>query len=155
MHPAAPSTAALWPDTSYEQLLERVRYEGVYATREQAEKITTDVLAALGRRLAADERVDLAARLPFEAARTLTCQIPDPTPLAGWAFVQDLATRTRTGTAATRWAAGTVLRAVAALAGPELLDRILTHLPPGYALLFGRAELTQTRAGNRLAGAGN
>ncbi|MFE2491927.1 DUF2267 domain-containing protein, partial [Streptomyces mirabilis] len=29
------------------------------------------------------------------------------------------------------------------LAGPGLLDRILTQLPSGYALLFGRAELTQ------------
>ncbi|MFF4121556.1 DUF2267 domain-containing protein, partial [Streptomyces sp. NPDC001714] len=29
-----------------------------------------------------------------------------------------------------------------ALAGPDLLTRILHQLPSGYALLFGRAELT-------------
>ncbi len=32
---------------------------------------------------------------------------------------------------------------VAHLAGPQLLDRILTQLPTGYALLFGRDALTQ------------
>ncbi|MEK0100736.1 DUF2267 domain-containing protein, partial [Streptomyces sp. A475] len=37
-----------------------------------------------------------------------------------------------------------VLPVIGDLAGPTLLDRILTQLPPGYALLFGRAELTQT-----------
>ena len=156
MRPADPTTSPLWSDTTYEQLLERVRYEGVYATREQAEQVTTDVLAALGRRLTGDERVDLAARLPFAAARTLTCQIPDTEPLTGWAFVQDIANRTGGSIACTRWAVGTVLRAVADLAGPELLDRILAQLPPGYALLFGRAELTQQRrADSRMAGAGN
>lgn len=37
-----------------------------------------------------------------------------------------------------------MLAVVGHLAGPELLDRVLAQLPPGYALLFGRAELTQT-----------
>ncbi|WP_405655095.1 hypothetical protein [Streptomyces sp. NBC_00019] len=31
---------------------------------------------------------------------------------------------------------------MAQLAGEELLSRILAQLPAGYALLFGRAELT-------------
>lgn len=153
MHPADSATQAPQPATTYDQLLERVRYEGVYATREHADQVTTDVLAALGRQLTGDERVDLAARLPFEAARTLTCQIPALTPLSGWAFVQDLATRTQGNLAGTRWDVGTVLRAVGALAGPALLDRILTQLPPGYALLFGRAELTPPRPGHRMEGA--
>ncbi|MFC9952175.1 hypothetical protein ACFVIN_17115, partial [Streptomyces prasinus] len=38
---------------------------------------------------------------------------------------------------------GTVLRVVARLAGEKLLDRVLAQLPTGYALLFGRAELTR------------
>ncbi|MGW3450281.1 DUF2267 domain-containing protein, partial [Streptomyces sp. NPDC001076] len=44
--------------------------------------------------------------------------------------------------ATTRWDTGSVFSAVAALAGPDLLTRILRQLPSGYALLFGRAELT-------------
>ncbi|MER6089723.1 DUF2267 domain-containing protein [Streptomyces bluensis] len=130
------------PAIPYEQLLERVRYEAAYPTRERAEEAVRLVLAGLGRQLTGDERVELAARLPADAAGILTAQIPDPQPLTGWAFVQDLAARTGAPLATTRWDTGSVLCAVAALAGPDLLTRILHQLPSGYALLFGRAELT-------------
>ncbi|MGW1890566.1 DUF2267 domain-containing protein [Streptomyces sp. NPDC002004] len=131
------------PVMTYEQLLEKVRYEGAYPTRERAEEAVRLVLAGLGRQLTGDERVELAARLPFEAATILTAQIPDTQPLTGWAFVKDLAARTGDTLGTTRWDTGSVLCAVAALAGPDLLTRILHQLPSGYALLFGRAELTQ------------
>ncbi|WP_128431152.1 DUF2267 domain-containing protein [Streptomyces cyaneus] len=128
---------------TFEQMLEKVRYEGAYPTRERAEEAVRLVLSGLGRQLTGDERVELAARLPFEAARILTEQIPDTQPLTGWAMVKDLATRTGATPATTRWDTGSVLTTVAALAGPELLTRILRRLPSGYALLFGRAELAQ------------
>ncbi|MEU6012384.1 DUF2267 domain-containing protein [Streptomyces sp. NPDC047453] len=131
------------PVMTYEQLLEKVRYEGAYPTRERAEDAVRLVLAGLGRQLTGDERVELAARLPFEAATILTAQIPDTQPLTGWAFVKDLAARTGDTLGTTRWDTGSVLCAVAALAGPDLLTRILHQLPSGYAVLFGRAELTQ------------
>ncbi|MEU7075192.1 DUF2267 domain-containing protein [Streptomyces narbonensis] len=128
--------------TAYDQMLEKVRYEGAYPTRERAEEAVRLVLAGLGRQLTGDERVDLAGCLPLEAARVLTAQIPDPQPLTGWAFVKDLAARTGASLATTRWDTGSVFSAVAAYAGPHLTTRILRHLPSGYALLFGRAELT-------------
>lgn len=124
-------------------MLEKVRYDGAYPTREKAEQAVRLVLAGLGRQLTGDERVDLAARLPLEAARILTAQIPDTQPLGGWAFVKDLATRTGASLATTRWDTGSVFSAVAAYAGSDLVTRILRQLPSGYALLFGRAELTQ------------
>ncbi|MFI6768126.1 DUF2267 domain-containing protein [Streptomyces sp. NPDC050355] len=127
---------------AYEQMLEKVRYEGAYPTREKAEEAVRLVLAGLGRQLTGDERVELAARLPREAARVLTAQIPNPQPLTGWAFVKDLAARTGASLATTRWDTGSVFSAVTAYAGPDLITRILQHLPSGYALLFGRAELT-------------
>ncbi|MFJ8148641.1 DUF2267 domain-containing protein [Streptomyces sp. NPDC096094] len=131
------------PDgTAYEQLLEKVRYEGAYPTREKAEEVVRLVLSGLGRQLTGDERVDLAACLPLEAARVLTAQIPDCQPLTGWAFVKDLAARSGASLATTRWDTGSVLAAVAAQAGPDLITRVLRRLPTGYALLFGRAELT-------------
>ncbi|WP_189177653.1 DUF2267 domain-containing protein [Streptomyces lasiicapitis] len=129
--------------TAYEQMLEKVRYEGAYPTREKADEAVRLVLSGLGRQLTGDERVDLAARLPWEAARGLTAQIPDTRQLTGWAFVKDLAARTNASLATTRWDTGSVFAAVAAHAGPDLLTRILHQLPTGYALLFGRAELTQ------------
>ncbi|WP_208972840.1 DUF2267 domain-containing protein [Streptomyces malaysiensis] len=131
------------PVMTFEQMLDRVRYDGVYPTRERAEEVVRLVLSGLGRQLTGEERVELAARLPREAARILTEQIPATRPLTGWAFVKDLATRGGTPLATTRWDTGSVLATVAALAGPELLTRILRQLPSGYALLFGRAELTQ------------
>ncbi|MEV6319443.1 DUF2267 domain-containing protein [Streptomyces sp. NPDC051776] len=131
------------PAMTYDQLLERVRYDGAYSTRERAETAVTAVLAALGRQLVGDERVDLAARLPVEAALQFTGQVPATETLTGWGFVKDLADRTGATPATTRWDVGTVLTIVAELAGHELLARILTQLPSGYALLFGRAELIQ------------
>lgn len=128
---------------TFEQMLEHVRYEGAYATRDQAEQAVRAVLAAFGRQLTGEERVELASRLPYEAALTFTSEIPATEPLTGWGFVKDLATRTGGSAATTRWDTGTVFRIVAHFAGEELLSRILTQLPSGYALLFGRAELTQ------------
>lgn len=130
-------------EASYDGLLERVRYEGAYPTRERAEHAVRSVLAALGRQLVGDERVELAARLPFEAALALTAQVPATTPLTGWEFVKDLAQRTGGSLATTRWDVGAVLAPVAQLAGPALTDRMIRQLPVGYALLFGRAELHQ------------
>ncbi|MER5635124.1 DUF2267 domain-containing protein [Streptomyces nitrosporeus] len=124
-------------------MLEKVRYEGAYPTRERAEAAVRLVLEGLGRQLTGDERVELAARLPSEAAGILAGQVPDVQPLTGWAFVKDLAARSGATPATTRWDTGSVLATVAALAGPDLLTRILSRLPSGYALLFGRAELTQ------------
>lgn len=126
---------------TFDQMLERVRYEGVYPTRERAEEVIRTVLAALGRQVTGDERVDLAHCLPVEAASALTAQIPDSQQLTGWGFVKDLAARTGSTPATARWNVGAVLTVVARLAGPDLLARILRRLPGGYALLFGQAEL--------------
>lgn len=137
------ATITTTPAMSYGQLLERVRYDGAYPTRERAEETVTAVLAALGRRLAGEERAELAARLPHEAAEILTAQAPEPDRLTGRAFVKDLSVRTGGTLATTRWDVGSVLGVVAQLAGSDLLDRVLAQLPSGYAILFGRAELTQ------------
>ncbi|MFJ3171926.1 DUF2267 domain-containing protein [Streptomyces sp. SID7760] len=126
---------------TFDQMLERVRYEGAYPTRERAAEAVHHVLAALGRQVTGDERIDLAQCLPVEAALTLTAQIPDTEPLTGWGFVKDLAARTGATPATTRWDTGAVLSVVSRLAGPDLLARILRGLPGGYALLFGQAEL--------------
>ncbi|MEU3409102.1 DUF2267 domain-containing protein [Streptomyces sp. NPDC006670] len=128
---------------TFDQMLESVRYEGAYPTRERAAEAVHQVLAALGRRLTGDERADLARCLPVEAALTLTAQIPDTRTLTGWGFVKDLAARTGATPATTRWDTGAVLAVVSRLAGPDLLGRILRQLPDGYALLFGQAELRQ------------
>ena len=127
--------------TQYEHMLEKVRYEGAYPTRERADEAIRLVLGGLGRQLTGDERVDLATCLPLEAARVLTAQIPNPQPLTGWAFIKDLAARSDASPATTRWDTGSVFATVTAHAGPDLITRILHQLPTGWAPLFGRAEL--------------
>ncbi|WP_374774990.1 DUF2267 domain-containing protein [Streptomyces sp. NBC_01310] len=129
------------PAMTFDQMLERVRYEGAYPTRERAEEAVRTVLAALGRQVTGDERVDLAQCLPVEAALTLTAQIPDTEQLTGWGFVKDLAARTGVSPAIARWDTGAVLAVATRLAGPDLLARILHQLPDDYALLFGQAQL--------------
>ncbi|MDJ0382440.1 DUF2267 domain-containing protein [Streptomyces sp. G-G2] len=126
---------------TFDQMLERVRYEGAYPTRERAAEAVHNVLSALGRQLTGDERVDLAHCLPVEAALPLTAQIPATEQLTGWGFIKDLAARTGATPAIARWDTGAVLAVVTRLAGPDLLARILRQLPGGYALLFGQAEL--------------
>ncbi|MFJ5548743.1 DUF2267 domain-containing protein [Streptomyces sp. NPDC093225] len=126
-------------------MLEAVRYEGAYPDTARAAEAVHHVLAGLGRRLTGDERVDLAARLPAEAALTLTAQVPAFDKLTGWGFVKDLAARAGTSQAIARWDTGAVLCVVARIAGPDLLARILRTLPGGYAILFGQADLTAGR----------
>ncbi|MFC8075034.1 DUF2267 domain-containing protein [Streptomyces sp. NPDC057307] len=122
-------------------MLETVRYEGAYPTRVRAEESVICVLAAFGRQLPDGERALLAARLPAEAARLLAAAPGEP--LTGQEFVQELTVRTGGTPATTRWDTSTVLTLVGQLAGSDVLTRVLTQLPPGYALLFGRAELAQ------------
>lgn len=138
--PAPPVQTAA---STFEQMLEKVRYEGAYPTRAQAEGVVRRVIAGLGRQLTGAERMALAARLPQEAADILTSQIPTGRPLTGWGFVKDLAERSGGSLATTRWDAGSVLGVVARLAGDDLTARIIGQLPDGYALLFGRAQLVR------------
>ncbi|MCZ4123103.1 DUF2267 domain-containing protein [Streptomyces sp. H39-S7] len=130
------------PDMAFVQMLERIRYDGAYPTRERAAQALHAVLGALGQQLIGDERVELAARLPHEAARTFASQVPATQPCTGRDFVQGVASRTAGTPATARWDTSAVLLTVARLAGPDLLDRIIAQLPAGYALLFGRRELS-------------
>ncbi|MEV5321145.1 DUF2267 domain-containing protein [Streptomyces sp. NPDC052687] len=126
-----------WPE-----LIDAVREAGQYATKAEAERITRIVLSALGGHVTGDERVDLARALPTEAAQVIASQIPATRPLTAAEFVDSVATRIEGATPATaRWDVSSVLSVLRHRIGEPLLTRILTELPPGYALLFGVPEL--------------
>ncbi|MET9575470.1 DUF2267 domain-containing protein [Streptomyces sp. DT199] len=128
---------------TWTQLIEAVRQSGRYTTRPEAERVTRTVLSALGTHVTGDERVDLARALPGEAARLIAAQIPATHRLTAARFVDEVASRTPGATSATaRWDVSSVLSALPPLIGDDLITRILAQLPPGYALLFGRADLT-------------
>ncbi|GGR80430.1 MULTISPECIES: DUF2267 domain-containing protein [Streptomyces] len=129
-------------DTGWLELTEAVREAGQYTTRAEAERITRIVLSALGGHVTGDERVALAQALPPEAGRVIASQIPATHPLTAREFVDSVATRIEGATPATaRWDVSSVLSVLAARIGETLTTRVLSQLPPGYALLFGRAEL--------------
>ncbi|MFD1830093.1 MULTISPECIES: DUF2267 domain-containing protein [Streptomyces] len=122
----------------------KVRDRGQYPTVQEAERVSRIVLSALGGHLTGPERTELAVRLPEEGTRVLTGQIGTGKPLSGSQFVDSVAARIEGATPATaRWDVSSVLSVVAELAGDDLLGRIIDRLPPGYALLFGRAQLAQ------------
>ncbi|PTH89236.1 DUF2267 domain-containing protein [Streptomyces sp. A244] len=130
-------------DNGWHQLIEAVRETGLYPTRTKAEQVTRTVLAALGTHVTGDERVDLARTLPGEAARLIAAQIPATHRLTAARFVDEVASRTPGATPATaRWDVSSVLGTLPPLIGDDLVTRILAQLPAGYALLFGRADLT-------------
>ncbi|MBL3666788.1 DUF2267 domain-containing protein [Streptomyces sp. M2CJ-2] len=130
-------------EDGWRELVDAVREAGRYPTGAEAESVTRVVLSALGGHVVGDERVDLARALPEEAARVVASRIPATRPLTAAEFVDSLATRIEGATPATaRWDAGSVLSVLSRLVGDALVTRILDQLPPGYALLFGRAELS-------------
>ncbi|WP_051705038.1 MULTISPECIES: DUF2267 domain-containing protein [unclassified Streptomyces] len=130
-------------DNGWPRLIDAVREAGQYATRPEAESVTRIVLSALGGHIIGDERVDLARALPEEAARVIASQIPVTRRLTAAEFVDSVAARIEGATPATaRWDVSSVLSVLPPLVGDDLVTRILAQLPPGYALLFGRADLS-------------
>ncbi|MEV1047867.1 DUF2267 domain-containing protein [Streptomyces sp. NPDC049916] len=130
-------------DATLDRLLERIRYDGAYPTRERAEEVLLGVLTALGRQVTGEERVDFAGALPRSAAQAFTAEAPVVEQLGGAAFVYDLAQRTAGSPATARWDAGVCLSGIAGLVGDDLVTQLVARLPSGYALLFGRAQLAQ------------
>ncbi|MEV5311671.1 DUF2267 domain-containing protein [Streptomyces sp. NPDC052610] len=142
-----PTTTPLAAGTDgWPELIDAVREAGQYPTRAEAERVTRTVLSALGGHVVGEERVELARALPAEAARVIAAQIPATRPLTAAEFVDSVATRIEGATPATaRWDVSSVLSVLPPLIGDDLLTRILSELPPGYALLFGRPQLTPAR----------
>ncbi|WDV53493.1 DUF2267 domain-containing protein [Streptomyces coeruleorubidus] len=130
-------------DNAWTLLIEAVRESGQYPTKSEAERVTRIVLSALGGHVIGDERVDLARALPEEAARVVASQIPATRRLTAAEFVDSVAARIEGATPATaRWDVSSVLSVLPPLVGDDLVTRILAQLPAGYALLFGRADLS-------------
>jgi uncharacterized protein (DUF2267 family) len=128
--------------TRYRLLLQQVRNLGRYTCDEDAERVLDAVLAALGSQLTGEERRELAAALPGRARAVFGSRMALPRSLAAPAFVEAVARTLNTSPTGARWDVSSVLAALSDLVGDHLTDRLLTGLPRGYALLFGRADLS-------------
>jgi uncharacterized protein (DUF2267 family) len=126
----------------YDQFLASVRGRGEYADRQEAERVMRTVLGVLGQRLEAGEAKDLASQLPMQAAVPLVERQGPAEALGVREFLGRVAATTGATEETAQWDASAVLTTVAdAVTGGELND-VLTQLPSGYAVLFGRAGLS-------------
>ncbi|SCK05546.1 Uncharacterized conserved protein, DUF2267 family [Streptomyces sp. WMMB 322] len=126
----------------WSELVAQVREHGRYTSDEQTKQVVRLILSALGGHLSDEVREQVAAQLPATAAESLRYQLPATKPLTGPEFVESVQGRLQGATPATaRWDVGSVLSVLADVCGDALTGQVLDDLPPGYALLFGRAEL--------------
>jgi uncharacterized protein (DUF2267 family) len=127
----------------WEPFVTRVRQRGEYATGREAGEVVVVVLAALGAHLTGTGCKELAGRLPERCSSLLVDTLPAAAPLSPRQFVDQIAGSIDGATVETaRWDTFAVLSTVADLIPDDLLRRLLNQLLPGYALLFGRTELS-------------
>lgn len=125
----------------WEAFLGAVQERGAYDTPHETERAARVVLALLGAHLVGQVRAEFAARLPETLALILLNPLPAAEPLSPDRFVRATAAWIEGATEATAlWDIGAVLSTAADAAGPDLTERVLLQLPPGYDLLFGRPE---------------
>lgn len=129
-------------DESLEGLLAQVTERGGYPTQQEAARATQSVLEILGAHLEGEERTRLALFLPPLCALLMMDAAPagGAEPLTPERMLEALAERDGGSPETARRDADAVLGAVAARADEALIRRILEHLPPGHAELFGRPE---------------
>ncbi|MFF7384475.1 DUF2267 domain-containing protein [Streptomyces griseoluteus] len=137
MQRRSPLTTSEWTD-----LVEAVRETGRYPTAAEAELVTRTVLSGFGGLLRGDSRAAFTEILPPEACEVLPSTNPEILRPTAREFVESMATHIEGATPATaRWHVSSVLNVLAERAGTAATARLISELPPGYALLFGLAEL--------------
>lgn len=126
----------------YDKFLSNVSDRGEYVDRDEADRITGSVLGVLAERLDAGEANDLAAQLPDGAASELAAKTGMGEQLSVHEFLDRVAAATGATTMTAEWDASAVLTTVAEAISPGELNDVLGQLPSGYAVLFGRADLS-------------
>jgi uncharacterized protein (DUF2267 family) len=125
-----------------DEFLYVVRDRGEYDSREEAERVSRAVLTVLANRITPGEAEELSAQLP---APLSSAARPDANHRATFGvdeFCRRVADRVGGHTRTAEWDASAVLSTVAdAVPGGEL-NQLLSELPPGYANLFGKPELS-------------
>lgn len=135
------------PPLSWPAFLAQVKDRGEYQTDDEAERASRVVIGLLGEHLLGRVRTEQAARLPETFALILLNPFPAREPLSPERFVRATAAWIEGANETTAaWDVSAVLSVVADTAGAELTGQILTQLPEGYDLLFGRPGHTDRPA---------
>ncbi|MCH6471172.1 DUF2267 domain-containing protein [Sinomonas terrae] len=125
----------------YHDFLKRVEERGEYTDPADAEKAVRTVLEALGRRLTGAESHHVASQLPAELKWFLE-QAPEPAEKLGpEQFIDHLSAGTGESRESAKWDASAVLTTLGEAVTGGQLNQILSELPSGYAVYFGKPEL--------------
>ncbi|MEV0976457.1 DUF2267 domain-containing protein [Streptomyces sp. NPDC049915] len=126
----------------YDEFLARVRERGEYDSQDEAAEVTEGVLSVLAQRISPGEVDDLGSQLPGPLGQTLAAAKPQQAESFGIEeFFRRVAEKTGARPRTAEWDASAVLTAVAdAVSGGEL-NQVISQLPSGYAVLFGKADL--------------
>ncbi|CAL9312264.1 DUF2267 domain-containing protein [Streptomyces sp. NPDC052644] len=129
----------------HDEFLARVRERGEYRDQEEAAQITRAVLEVLGHRITPGEAADLAAQLPGDLGDVLTADADGDRPTDRFGieeFYRRVGERTGARPRTAQWDASAVLSTLAdAVSGGEL-NQIISQLPSSFAVLFGKADLS-------------
>ncbi|NGN64760.1 DUF2267 domain-containing protein [Streptomyces sp. A7024] len=131
-----------------EEFLDLVHFRGGYDTPASAAQATQAVLEVLGSHLVGDDLTDLANLLPAQCTPVLVGTAPASVPLTPDGFVAAVAMLTRSDPLTGRRHTGAVLGAIATVAEPTLVRRLITQLPPGYRELFSLPKAEPAIAGS-------
>ncbi|MGW7256554.1 DUF2267 domain-containing protein [Streptomyces sp. NPDC054834] len=126
----------------YDEFLARVRERGEYGSQDEAATVTEAVLRVLAQRISPGEVDDLASQLPGPLGQTLADAKPEQAESFGIEeFYRRVAEAVGARSRTAEWDASAVLTAVADTVSGGELNQIISQLPSGYAVLFGKADL--------------
>ncbi|MFI9821469.1 DUF2267 domain-containing protein [Streptomyces sp. NPDC052013] len=126
----------------YDEFLARVRERGEYTSQDEAAKMTEAVLEVLAQRISPGEVDDLAAQLPGDLGPMLSKAKAQQAESFGLEqFYERVGERTGARPRTAQWDASAVLSTLAESVSGGELNQILSQLPSGYAVLFGKPEL--------------
>jgi uncharacterized protein (DUF2267 family) len=127
----------------YDEFLARVRERGEYANQDEAAQVTMSVLQVLAHRITPGEAKDLASQLSGPLKEALQIDGEQRGESYGIEqFYRRIAERTGAHERTAQWDASAVLSTLADAVSPGELNQIISQLPSGYAVLFGKADLS-------------
>jgi uncharacterized protein (DUF2267 family) len=124
------------------EFLANVRERGEYADQAEAEQVSQAVLGILGGRLGGGEAKDIASQLPEGLQSALLDADPAGQAFGVEEFLLRVGAALDTSAETAKWDASAVLTTLAEAVTGGQLNQVLTQLQPGYAVLFGKPELT-------------
>ena len=126
----------------HHEFLAHVRELGEYTSQDEAAKVTDAVLSVLAQRISPGEVDDLASQLPAPLGQALAQAKQAQAESFGIEeFYRRVAERTGARPRTAQWDASAVLTTLAGAVSGGELNQIISQLPSGYALLFGKADL--------------